>query len=365
MKKKLLNIVKYGVFLAIGLFLVWWQLGSLSSAQREEFFRSLKNTRVIYILPIFVMAVISHYSRAVRWKLLLEPMGYKPRMSNTFYATLIGYLGNLFVPRAGEVLRCSLLTKYERVPFPKALGTVIIERLVDVICLATLILLTVLIQMERVSEFVTGNLFKMGSNAGLPLWIKGTIGLAVVLLIFLLGRWLLLRYRGHRFVNRLQAVTLELKEGLLTIARLKKRKEFLFHTFAIWALYLLQVYVGFNALAETEHLGMAAAMSVLMLSTIAMIVSPGGIGAFPVAVQQVLLLYGLNNLSFGWLMWGVNTGIILILGIASFLFIYFQNKKHETNSAHSGKDQILDRSTATGAEMETIRKDGGFHQRRI
>ena len=355
MKKKLLSSVKYVFFLAIGLLLVWWQLGSLSPQEKQEFYQSLKNTRLNYMVPIFIMAVASHYSRAIRWKLLLEPMGYQPKLSNTFYATLTGYLGNLFVPRAGEVLRCSMMTKYEQVPFTKALGTAIVERLVDVICLVVLIVATVLIQMDTVSDFVTGNLSRIGRSSATPLWLKLLIVASVGLALFLAVRWFVRKYAGGRINAKIAFIIAELREGLYAIIHLKKRRAFLFHTVAIWTLYLLQVWVGFRAMAETEHLGMPAAMSVLMLSTIAMIVSPGGIGAFPVAVQQVLLLYHLDNISFGWLMWGVNTGIILILGALSFVLLHIQNRPHERNRGHWPKNPHPGSSSPTGEKVETYR----------
>jgi uncharacterized membrane protein YbhN (UPF0104 family) len=108
--------------------------------------------------------------------------------------------------------------------------------------------------------------------------------------------------------------------------RLKKRKKFIAHSVFIWACYLSEVYIGFSALDATSSLGITAAFSVLSLATLAMIVSPGGLGAFPIAVQQVLLIYNVDNISFGWLMWGVTTVIIIVVGILSFGLLIYQNR---------------------------------------
>jgi hypothetical protein len=144
-----------------------------------------------------------------------------------------------------------------------------------------------------------------------------------------------------------------LKEGFLTIIHLKKRKAFISHTVFIWLMYFLQVYIGFNAISATTGLGVAAALSVLSLSTIAMIISPGGIGAFPVAVQQVLLIYHIDDISFGWLTWAVTTSIIIVAGIICFGLIIYQNKnKNEKKRFNFREDISTGRNPATGDKVE-------------
>ena len=127
MKKKILSVLKYLLFLGIGVFLMWWQLGKMTALQRVQFEDSLRNANYIFIIPIFLMAILSHISRAIRWKILIEPMGYHPSTANTFYATLCGYFANTFVPRAGELLRCTLLGRYEKIPFPKLMEPLLLN----------------------------------------------------------------------------------------------------------------------------------------------------------------------------------------------------------------------------------------------
>ena len=345
MKKKIISIVRNLIFLGIGIFLVWWQLGKMSDAQEEQFKESLLHARYIYIIPVVIMALLSHWSRALRWRILMEPMGYRPKASNTFYATLCGYFANNFVPRAGEVLRCTLLSKYENIPVTKLLGTVLLERVFDFITYLFIILITFLIQVKTVSNFIRekSNLF---SGKQTP-WIKYAIILLVLFSLWMMIRFVFKKYHQKPFIQKLVSYWAGLKEGFSSIMHLKKRKSFLAHTFFIWTMYLLQVYIGFQALSQTSHLGIGAAFSVLSLSTLAMIVSPGGIGAFPVAVQQVLLIYSIDNISFGWLMWAVSTGIILIAGLISFGLIIYQNKKNnEENPDHPRQDIAVGRSTS-------------------
>jgi uncharacterized protein (TIRG00374 family) len=300
------------------------------------------------------MALLSHLSRAIRWKILIEHMGYFPSTANTFYSTLSGYFANTFVPRAGEILRCTLLSRHEKIPFTKLVGTILIERIFDLICYFFIIVITILIQVKTVTDFIKEKVQIISRQHNeIPAWVKIMTLLVFITVVYFSFKWIFKKHANHRHVIKLKALHVGLKEGFLTIIHLKKRKAFLAHTFFIWAMYLLQIYVGFQALSETSHLGIAAAFSVLSLSTLAMIIAPGGIGAFPVAVQQVLLIYHVDNISFGWLMWSVNTGIIIMAGILSFgLLIYNNKNKDEKKQYHSGKNFAEGGNSTTGKPLE-------------
>lgn len=354
MKKKFFSVIKYSFFLGIGVFLIWWQIGKMTELQKEEFLLSLKNTNYIYIIPVLIMALLSHLSRALRWKILIETMGYKIGTANAFYATLCGYFANTFVPRAGEILKCSMLTKYDKIPFTKLVGTIITERLFDLFCYFLIIVITIGIQVKTVSAFIKEKLSLLFSNQNpIPLWIKIIVPLIVLILFYFLAIWMIKKYRDHHYFLKIKGVAIGVKEGFSSILHLKKRKAFIGHTIFIWGMYLLQIYVGFSALSETAHLGIGAAFSVLSLSTLAMIIAPGGLGAFPVAVQQVLLIYGLDNISFGWLIWGVTTGIILIAGLISFgLIIYTNRNNNEKNGQYLRENNLPRRSDTSGTTLE-------------
>ncbi len=332
MNKKILSVLKYIFFLGIGIFLMWWQLSKMTPLQRIQFRDSLQNANYLVLIPIVIMALLSHLSRAMRWKILIEPMGYYPSTVNALYSTLCGYFANTFIPRAGEVLRCTLLGRYEKIPVTKLIGTILIERFFDLFCYLIIILFSIFIQLETVSNFVKEKVLEISAQQNvIPLWVKLAVLLLFIYLMIRLTKWIFKRHATHRHIIRLKGIHIGLKEGFSSIKHLKKRKSFVLHTIFIWAMYLLQIYVGFNALSATEGLGIQAAFSVLSLATLAMIVAPGGIGAFPVAVQQVLLIYKIDNISFGWLMWGTTTGIVIIAGFISFgLLIYNNRKKNET-----------------------------------
>lgn len=331
MKKKLFSVLQYLLFLGIGIFLTWWQLSKLTPAEWDHFKQSLANANYIILLPVFILMILGHLSRAIRWKILIEPLGYHPSTANTFYATMCGYFANTFLPRAGEILRCTLLGKYEKIPVTKLFGTILLERVFDLLCYFLVIVITFLIQIETVNGFISERINQLATKRTIPFWILIVIFLVLAGLMFLLARWVLKRYKKHRLVIKLHGIYIGLREGFSTILHLRKRKTFIAHTIFIWSTYLFEIYIGFFALSETSSLPIGAAFSVLSLATLAMIVSPGGLGAFPVAVQQVLLIYSLDNISFGWLMWGVTTGIVIVVGMLSFGLLIYQNKNKNSD----------------------------------
>jgi len=328
MNRKIISILKYLAFLGVGVFLTWWQISKMTPGQKSQFRESLLHANYIYLLPVFVITILGHISRAVRWKILIEPMGYEPKTSNTFYAVMVGYLANTFLPRVGEIIRCTTLSKYENIPATKLIGTILVERIFDLLCYFLLIIITFLIQIETVSDFIKDkmqNIFSVKSQ--FPVWMIILIVSVAFAILFLLAKWLFTRYRDHHYIVKLKGFHIGLKEGYSTILHLKKRKKFIAHSIFIWACYLFEIYIGFSALDATSSLGIGAAFSVLSLATLAMIVSPGGLGAFPLGVQEVLLIYNVDNIFFGWLMWAVTTGIIIVVGILSFGLLIYQNKR--------------------------------------
>ena len=210
----------------------------------------------------------------------------------------------------------------------KLIGTILVERAFDLVCYLVLIIFTILIQIKYVSHFINGKFHGfIAGNGGTPPWFKliGIILLIIILVIFI--KWLFKKYAHHRHIISIKGFHVGLAEGFRTIKNLKNRGWFITHTIFIWLMYLLEIDVGFSALSVTSHLGFVHACSVLSLATLGMIISPGGIGAFPLAVQEVLKIYDIDNVSFGWLIWGVSTAIVLVVGILSFILLLTKNRK--------------------------------------
>lgn len=330
MKKILITILQYVVFFGLGALLIWWQYGKLTPQDKVEIFAAFHQARSRWwiLIPVFVISLLSHIFRAMRWKLLLEPLQLKPSTVNISFAVLIGYLVNLLVPRMGEVARCSVLAKYEDEPVDKIVGTIVAERSFDMICLLLITVATFLLQMDIASEYLAEQMAKLSMKGG-------SITIAIVGLILMLFA-LVFFYRKYKD-SKVGKFIKGLGEGITSIFKMKKRVLFLFYTVLIWGCYLWLVVIGFKAISATEHLGWLPALSVLVFGSVGMIATPGGIGAYPPVIQVVLVkLYAVKGsfaLAFGWLSWSVQTVVVLVFGLISLLLLpIYNSKKHGQTS---------------------------------
>jgi uncharacterized protein (TIRG00374 family) len=330
MKRRWLIWLQYLLFIGGGLFLVWWQLKSMTPADKTEFYRAIRETNFWIIIPIVFMSLASHLSRAMRWKLLLEPVGYQPKTANAFMATMIGYLANSAIPRFGEVLKCSMLARYEKMRIDRLVGTILLERSFDLICFALFVGMTILFQLELIGSMLIGFWHTALKKIGGFSWVHLAGVFVVLFLFFFLIRLLLQKMSNIKLVQKMMQIFSGIADGFKSILQLKNRTAFLMHTLFIWSMYLGQIYVGFSCLNETSELGLGAACAVLTLASLSMIVTPGGIGSFPIFVMEVLLLYQIESpvgKAFGWLMWGVSTGLVVVSGLLSLVIMPWFNRE--------------------------------------
>ena len=338
MRKRLFSILNYFIFLGGGIFLVWWQLREMTPEDQKEFYNAFGYANYWLIIPIVIMSLLSHLSRSMRWKLLLERLDYHPKLKNVFMVTMVGYLANSAVPRLGEVLKCTFLARYEKLKVDKLVGTILIERAFDIICYLIFIGVTILIQIDVVGDYLKKKFSTVGRSAAIPFWAKLLILVAAIVILTLLLKMLFKKYPHSSILIKLKSFFAGIAEGFSTIKHLKKRKLFIAHTLFIWTMYLLQIYIGFQAMKGTSHLGINAACSVLTLATLAMIITPGGIGSFPFLVMETLTIYSIASpvgKAFGWLIWGVATGIVIVIGLTCLLLLpYINRNKNEISQQY-------------------------------
>jgi glycosyltransferase 2 family protein len=329
MTKKISGILQYVFFLGLGIFLLWL---TLRKSDWNAILNDLSDAQYIYLLPATLMLLISHFIRGLRWKILMEPLGYKPSLINTFLAVMVGYWANLAVPRLGEILKCTILARYEKVPADKLVGTIVAERAFDVVSLLVVFIITIFIQYDVIGDFTArtlGGFFT--SRAGGLSFLK--IGIALFILAALIGMaiFILRKYREHGFIKKVRTILTGIWQGLISVRYIRNKGLFFLYTILIWALYLLSTYMGFFAMRDMSQYGLPAAFSALSFGSLGMIIpSPGGIGSFQYAVQQVMILYGISpekGLSLGMLIWLAQTGIIIIFGTICFLLLPIINKK--------------------------------------
>ncbi|WP_343674600.1 lysylphosphatidylglycerol synthase transmembrane domain-containing protein [Chitinophaga sp.] len=333
MPKSLKTIINFTIFLAIGLGLIWLVTHNLTAQEKEDIIRSFRKANYWLIIPVIFVGIASHWYRAVRWKLLMEPLGYHPSTLNTFFAVMVGYLANLAIPRLGEVTRCGLVARYENIPAEKLVGTMIAERAVDMLVLLLLMLVTVVLQLDTVGVFFTQHIWvplqaKLGNAGSSRTWILAGILIVLVMLGFIAFRIIARSRVGIKIKGIFRGVW----EGVLSIGKMKKKGWFIFYSLFIWALYFTMMYLGFLCMDETRSLGVGAALSVLCFGSIGMIATQGGIGAYQILVQQTLLLYGIHattGYAFGWIVWLAQTLMVIVMGFASLIALPVYNKSSQ------------------------------------
>ena len=330
MKKKYLTLFQYSFFLGLGVFLVWWSVKDLTVADKSQIREALNTARYLLFVPVLGILLLSHYIRALRWKLLITPLGHNPAVKNTFFAVMIGYLTNLAFPRLGEVLKCTILARYEKIPADKLIGTIIIERIIDALTLLLIFSITLLIQpglYTRIIETFFHNL-STGEKPGSTFPIALLLGLIVFLIII---SWMIVKKKNLTdLVLLLKKIAFNIFKGVAAIGKLQKKGSFIFLTVVLWTLYLMGGYIGFFAFRETSHYGLKEAFTILSAGSVGMIITPGGIGAYAVLLEKTMQLYGLQKgvaLAFGWLLWFFQTGVILLGGLISFVAMPYFNKK--------------------------------------
>ncbi|MES2005061.1 MAG: lysylphosphatidylglycerol synthase transmembrane domain-containing protein [Bacteroidota bacterium] len=337
MNKKLVSILQYLFFLGLGVFLVWWSLHKIPDEKWGEFKRSLLTARYWLIIPVFLILSLSHVLRALRWRILMLPMGYTPSFLNTFFAVMIGYLANLAVPRLGEVLKCTLLARYEKVPAEKLVGTIVAERAFDVISLGLVFLLALISQFDVVGEYGTQLFRQLFENKrGHFSMVKLGIVLGVIAVVLIVIRVWFKQFSHLAIVILAKKILRGIWEGLISIRKLKQKGLFIFYSVSIWALYIGGTWVGLLATTGTSHLGLPQAISGLAFASIGMIVTPGGIGAYAYFLAKVLEK---NDIPFeigfanGTLQWFAQFGIVVLVGSLSLVLLPFYNKKKKHESS--------------------------------
>lgn len=304
----------------MGVFLIWYSLSSATATEREELWNNILLADLKWVFLSIFLGVLSHLSRAYRWKYLLEPMGYELSLGNSFMAVMGGYLANLGVPRSGEVLRGATVTTYEKIPFEKAFGTIVSERIADLLMLLIIIVGGLLIQTENLLDYFHSHNIN-------PFLSIGVVFVAVLFGILVLR---LVKNSKHHVMVKIRDFARGLLEGMRSILKMKKKGAFLFHTVFIWVMYLLMFYVVKFTIPETTALSIAGIMAAFIVGTFAISTTNGGIGVYPIAIGAVLLLFGINKQAgeaFGWIVWASQTLMVIVIGGLSLLFLPLYNQK--------------------------------------
>ena len=304
----------------MGVFFIYLSYQNTTPEDRTNIFNYIKNADYRFVLLSAFFGVLSHISRAVRWQFLLAPLGYRPKTINSVLAVLIGYFSNLGIPRSGELLRATAMDRYENIPFQKGFGTVIAERVVDLVLLVGCIVLALALQYDLIVDYLkieNMNFLQMGVG-----FVLVVIGLILFRKYFLLST--------HPLIEKIKQFFQGIWEGMLSIKLMENKGLFIAHTFFIWLMYVLMFWVIKFSIPETVNLGMNAMIPAFVVGGLSISATNGGVGIYPYSVSLVLIAFGISkesSLAFGWIMWTCQTLMIVTFGAMAFFALPLINSK--------------------------------------
>jgi len=319
LNEKIKKALSVGLPLLLGVFLVFYTYNKFTDRQLEEMKGYFQNANYGFIAISSVFSIVSLASRGYRWRYSLEHMGYFSQFRNNFSAVCIGYLMNYTVPRSGEVSRALVLKKYNDIPFDKAFGTIIAERVIDLFILIGFILTALVLQFDQLKSFLTATI---PVEKLMYLGFIGVFGFIVVVLLFIYSSWKPIVFIKEKISG--------LIEGLLSTFKMPNRVPFLIHTAIIWISYVLTFYAAVFALPETSGIGFGVIVTAFVVGSLAVTFTNGGFGAFPLMIAQILVLYNIPETAgttFGWILWTSQTALVVLLGGLSFLLLPILNRK--------------------------------------
>ena len=318
MKAKISKWLSIVLPLFLGIFLIYYSYNQFSEKDIEEIKKHFKNANYYYLNFSIFIAFLGSVSRAYRWKYALDHMGYKTTFANNFMAVSIGYLMNMTVPRSGEISRALVLKKYNDVPFDKGFGSIIAERIVDMVILLGLIILAFFIQYDILKTFI---LDKIPLQKLILLLAIGLVLFMAFILIYL--------YSKLKFILQLKEKISGLKEGILSILHMKKKWAYLGHTVFIWFSYIYMFYIGLLVISETNMLPLSAVITSFIVGSVAIAFTNSGFGSYPFLMAKILLFYNISETAgsaFGWIIWTTQMLLLVFLGALSFLLLPMLNR---------------------------------------
>jgi len=319
LNSSLKKILKIAVPILIGVGLVFYSFSSTSPEDREKILESIQNANLVWVFLSIFIGILSHVSRAIRWNYLLAPLGHKPRLINNVLIILISYFANTLVLRSGEFLRATALNTYENVPFEKGFGTIVTERIIDVIMLLLIIAAALLFQTDVILGILQEN--GIGLVGSLLLLLVGVLGLYIAIRI--------IKKSTSNFAIKIKTFLNGLLDGVLSIFKMKNKAAFIFHTFFIWACYIGMFWVIKFTVPETTELPLGAFLVAFVAGAFAMAATNGGLGLFPIVVTAALSVYGVSKTSgdaYGWIMWTAQTLMVVVFGTISFIVLPLLNR---------------------------------------
>lgn len=332
-KKRAFQALKTFLPLALGVFFIYYSYRGFTPEERHKLYENISQVNPKWIFLALAGGLLSHLSRAYRWKLMINPMGYKLRFSTAFMSVMAGYLANLGIPRSGEVLRGATAATYEDIPFEKVFGTIIAERAVDIIIVLCIVVLTIFIH--------TTELLALFDKFQINPWVSL---LGLLILIFLgVGALKLVQKSKLSLFVKIRGFVSGILEGVKSIFNMDKPLLFIFHTLFIWATYIMTFYILKFAFPGLQEISFSSMLVAFVVGSFSISITNGGIGLYPIAVGGALTLFGVAQEAgeaFGWVDWGLQTLINIVFGGLSLLLLPVLIRKQNNEPKQETKNAL-------------------------
>ena len=300
----------------IGVFCIYYSFKDISFSEFKEYFTKIN---YLWVFVGIFLGALSHISRSYRWKFLIEPLGYKLGFINSVLTVFSAYLINYTVPRAGDIARGTMISKYENIPFEKAIGTIVAERAVDVLCILIIILIGLIKEFDKISNKLIDFVEESDFSTVLLSVLIAVIVTATVYFVI----------KRFKFYKKIKSFLSGLIDGITIIFKMKNRNQFIFHSIFIWLMYVLMFYFTSKAFVDLNQVTFFQLTISFTLAALSIMLSNGGIGIYPLAVEESLGWYGVQSatgLAFGWVMWLSQTLMVVIFGGLSLFVLPFINR---------------------------------------
>jgi len=345
LNKNIKSFLKFLIFLSVGLVILYLLFDKMNNAHLaqcaengipenecsliDKLIENFKSVKIFWIIIVCIIFMLSNILRAFRWNQLLEPLGYKPKLFNGVGSIMLGYFTNMAIPRIGEVVRAGSLAKYEKIPAEKIFGTIVVDRILDVISLLVVIGIAFLLSFEKIGSYIAEK-----SQISVKTLLIGFLVLSALGLIslWLVKKMILDSKSQNNFVQKVQKLILGFKDGLLSVLKVKNLTFLVLNSIGIWLLYYLMMYVCFFAFEPTSNLGPVAALVAFVFGSLGMVIpSPGGIGTYQWLVSEALVIYDLDMIdafSFANIMFfTIQIFCNIAFGVFFYLAMPFYNRK--------------------------------------
>jgi len=317
------------LFLSIGVFLFWYVY---RDQKIDDILKKVKEVNFNWIWISLIAGILSHISRALRWRMMAKSMNYNPSFANSFFSVMATYIINLAVPRLGEIARPSIIKKYEKIPFAETLGTIILERIIDIIILLLLTLFVTIVEFKTVVKFFENNPDISNKfqnfNYQKASVIFGIIAIISIVVIIYLRK----KFKHTKIYKKFKELMLSFYAGLKSFKKIKQKFWFIFHSIFIWLMYIFMIYISFYAFDYTKNITFIQGLTIFVAGSYGMVAPvQGGIGAWHFMIISTLIIFGLDFSDaqiFALVVHSMQTLLIIVLGAISLIALPIVNRKN-------------------------------------